>query len=315
MTFKPYTKIKVLGDVENFGIFDNPEDEIVIEEKVDGANFRFMIKDGKVIFGSRTQELNEDKEHKFQKNFNACITLILDAFDKLDADTKKHSEGKIFYGENMVKHSISYDWEHTPRFLGFDIYDIQSGKFLRQKNKTNLFAAWNLSVVPLINICMVKDIGTINDDLVPVSKYISPSAADTKAEGVVFKNYEKQIFAKYVREKFKEKNREVFGGNKKYAKTDDEYFSLLYCTNARIDKCVFKLLDQGKVLGMELMGDLLNSVYTDIWEENWREIAYSKKSVDTLQLKKLISKRCLEVLKQTLINNAIAKNRLREVTE
>jgi hypothetical protein len=66
---------------------------------------------------------------------------------------------------------------------------------------------------------------------------------------------------------------------------------------------------------MELMGDLLNSVYTDIGEENWREIAYSKKSVDTLQLKKLISKRCLEVLKQTLINNAIAKNRLREVTE
>lgn len=157
MTFKTYTKIKILGDVENKGIFDNVDDEIVIEEKVDGANFRFMIKDGEVIFGSRTQQLTEDKEHKFQKNFNRCIVYIQECFNKLDEDTKKHSEGKIFYGECMTKHSINYDWEHTPVFLGFDIYAISSDTYLRQKNKTNLFAAWNLSVVPLIWVGKIKD--------------------------------------------------------------------------------------------------------------------------------------------------------------
>ena len=75
----------------------------------------------------------------------------------------------------------------------------------------------------------------------------------------------------YVRQEFKEKNRGTFGGNKKYATTDDEYFSAVYCTNARIDKCIFKLIDDGKKLGMEMMGDLLNMVYKDIWEENWNE--------------------------------------------
>ena len=70
MTFKTYNKIKIVGDFDNKGIFDNPEDEIVIEEKIDGANFRFMIKGDDIIFGSRTQELTENKEHKYQKNFN-----------------------------------------------------------------------------------------------------------------------------------------------------------------------------------------------------------------------------------------------------
>jgi ATP-dependent RNA circularization protein (DNA/RNA ligase family) len=158
MTFKTYTKIKILGDVENKGIFDNDDDEISVEEKIDGASFRYMIKEGKVIFGSRTQQLTEDKEHKFQKNFNRCIIHIQECFDKLDEDVKRHSEGKIFFGECTSKHTINYDWEHIPPFLGFDIYDIGSGKFLRQKNKTNLFAAWNLSVVPLIWVGKIKDL-------------------------------------------------------------------------------------------------------------------------------------------------------------
>jgi hypothetical protein len=145
------------------------------------------------------------------------------------------------------------------------------------------------------------------EDCIGISKFISPSEEDQKMEGWVIKNYDKQLFCKIVRSKFKEKNRGVFGGSKKHAKSDEEYFSLMYCTNARIDKCIFKLLDEGKELSMSLMGELLNVVYSDIWEENWREMAYSKKIIDTHNMKKLVSRRVLEVLKQTLINNALAK--------
>jgi hypothetical protein len=56
--FRAYHKIKRLGDEENKEIFSNPDEEIVIEEKMDGANFRFMFKKGKIIFGSRTQAGN-----------------------------------------------------------------------------------------------------------------------------------------------------------------------------------------------------------------------------------------------------------------
>jgi len=303
MEFSKYHKIKILGDIDNLGILNDPEDELVIEEKMDGANFRFMINKGKIIFGSRTQELLEDSEHKYYKNFQKCISHIQEAYENVDKEVLKHSEGKIFFGESMVRHTMAYNWEEIPVFLGFDIFDIKSGNYLGHKNKIKLFDSWNLSSVPTIKGCKVKDLGKVDDTIVPDSKYFSLSSDDTKAEGIVIKNYDKQLFAKYVREKFKEKNRNVFGGNKKYAKTDDEYFTLMYCTNARIDKCVFKMIDEGKTLVMELMGDLLNMVYKDIWEENWNEIAFSKKTTNLLQFKKLVSKRCLEVLKIMIINN------------
>ncbi len=305
MVFHKYHKIRVFGDLENKDIFKDPKDEIVIQEKIDGANFRFMIKAGKIIFGSRTQELHENGEHQYQKTFNRAIKFIQEKYNEI-ADIAPNLNHLIFYGENCVKHTMHYDWANMPPFLGFDIYDIKTGKFLDLKTVETIFTKnLHIPIVPLIKICKAKDIKEIKEDMVPESKYFHPETKDKLAEGIVFKNYAKQLFAKLVREKFKESNRGVFGGNKKYAKTDDEYFSLVYCTNARIDKCIFKLLDEDRELGMELMGDLLNMVYKDIWEENWNEIAFSKKKVDLLGFKKLVSKRCLEVLKQTIMNNAL----------
>ena len=55
MEFKQYNKIYTLGYKDNKDIFVDPNDEIVIEEKIDGANMRFYVgEDGKLIFGSHT---------------------------------------------------------------------------------------------------------------------------------------------------------------------------------------------------------------------------------------------------------------------
>lgn len=313
MEFKKYTKIKMLGDEENKDIFSNPEDDIVIQEKVDGANFRFYItKEGQVIFGSRTRQLtsNEGEDTNVEKNFRRCVKLIREKIEELTKDGGRLDEifGFIFYGECMVKHTMNYDWEKIPTFLGFDVYDTTPNKpngYLDYREAKNLYKSMGLEFVPIIKECKAKEITNIDDNFVPESAYASISAEDRKCEGIVFKNYTKHIFAKYVREKFKEKNKKVFGGGKKFAKTDDEYFVAVYCTNARIDKCIFKLIDEGKKLGMTMMGDLLNMVYKDIWEEHWNEISFSKKKIDLLNLKKLVSRRCLEVLKQAIVNNSL----------
>lgn len=297
----------MLGDEENKDIFSNPDDVIVIQEKVDGANFRFMItKDKKIIFGSRTQQLTSDtgEDTNIQKNFMRCIKHIRDKWDGV-VDISTNLFHLIFYGENMVKHTINYDWTIIPPYLGFDIFDMRTGKYLDWKDAKKIFDNLKLDFVPIIKECVAKEISKIDDSIVPISSFASQSANDRQAEGLCFKNYDKQIFAKYVREKFKEKNREVFGGSKKWAKTDDEYFTAVYCTNARIDKCIFKLIDDGKKLDMTMMSSLLNMVYKDIWEEHWNEIAFSKKKIDLLNLKQLISKRCLEILKQSIINNSL----------
>lgn len=301
MEFEKYRKIYVIGHDENKEIFANPEDEIVIEEKIDGGNFRFMISEGKVIFGSHTQELKEDTANL--KFFQMGIDWVRERIK--DKDLTPYNN-LICYGEYCVKHTINYDWDKIPRFLGFDIKN--SVGYVNYPDVKQVYETMGLDFVPVINVCKAKEITKIDDSIVPLQKYPLASAQDQYAEGVVFKNYSKQIMAKYVRDKFKERNAEAFGGNPKYNKVDDTdnaEFVFKYCTNARIDKMIFKLIAEGNKLDMPLMGLLPKRINLDIWEENWQEIRDSNWKLDIAELRRLIPKRCAAVLKQVITNNAL----------
>lgn len=300
MEFSKYKKIKQLGNEENIDIFTNPDDIIYIQEKVDGANFRFYIsKEGNLIFGSRTQQLtsNEGEDTNVQTNFMRCVNHVRETLK--GQDLSEYS-GLIFYGECMTKHTIGYDWENTPPFLGFDILD-SNGKFMQPDFMEDTFEGLGLATIPSIKIIKAGDIKEIIDDDVPKSKFYGG-----QAEGIVFKNPEKQIYAKYVREKFKEKNREEFGQNKKHATTDEDYFTAIYCTNARVEKIVWKLVDDGNKLALNMMPLLIKAVYKDVWEEHWNEIVTTKqKSINFDKLKKSFTGRCFKVLNNIIMNNAI----------
>jgi hypothetical protein len=153
--------------------------------------------------------------------------------------------------------------------------------------------------------CLAGKIGNIDDSFVPDSKYTPLSLQNRQAEGVVFKNYDKQIFAKYVRKKFKEVNKRAFGGSKKFANDDSEKIVAIYCTNARIDKIIFKLMDEGFKLNKKMMTKLPVRVYQDIISENWKDILTTKYIIDVNRTRKLVAKRCLAVLDQVITNNII----------
>ena len=299
--FKKYHKIKILGDEENKNIFDNPEDDIIIEEKMDGGNFRFVYGKQGLILGSRTRELDDDNPNS--KSFLRCINFIK---SKLELNVLR-GDNLIFFGECMIKHSMNYDWENIPPFLGFDIFDLKTDMFLDYDKKKELFDYYGLPMVPLIGIKKAKEIKEITDDNVPDSKYYSPSAKDKKAEGIVLKNYSKQIFAKYVRDEFREINKEAFGDSKKWARQngDNELLVATYCTNARIDKAIFKLIEDGEKLDMTIMSLLPKAVIKDIYEENWQDVCYSNWNIDFRNVRKLITIRCLSVLKQVIVNNSL----------
>jgi len=160
-----------------------------------------------------------------------------------------------------------------------------------------------LPFVPIIKVCKAKDIKTFTDKDVPTSQFYGGPC-----EGVVFKNCTKQIYGKYVTDKFKEVNRDTFGKGKKYAKDDTDRIVATYCTNPRIDKIVFKLIDEGVKLEIKMMELLPTKTYEDIMEENWKDIVYSKDTINFRELKKKISHRCLVVLRQIMTNNALNKN-------
>lgn len=297
MEFTKYKKIFQLGYEENEDIFKDKEDDIYIQEKVDGANFRFYVnKDGQLIFGSRGQEIDEKSNDK--KNFMRCLNHIR---EKLKGKHLKKFRGYIFYGECMTKHTIGYDWDTVPPFLGFDILDTKNDHFLPVETMYEIYKDLGLSTVPLIKIVKAGELKEITDDDVPKSKYYGG-----QSEGIVFKNPAKQIYAKYVRAAFKEKNKEEFGRSKKHTTTDEDYFTAIYCTNARIEKVVWKLTDEGQKLHLSMMPLLIKAVYKDIWEENWNEIVTTKgKTISFDKLKKAFTQRCFSVLNNIIVNNSI----------
>ena len=306
MQFPKYVKIKILGDEENKDIFVDPNDEIIIEEKMDGANTRIYIYNNKLYFGSRNIS-DLDLESDNFKNFRRSAEFVIDKLK--DKDLSKYNN-LILFGETMVRHTLDYDWAHIPSILMFDIYDMNQQRYLNYKEKTAVFNELELPIVPLVKITNAKELSSlkIDDNFVPKSQW-----RDGQAEGVVFKNYKKQIFAKYVRERFKEKSREVFGGSKKYAKDDSEKVVAIYCLNPRIEKNILNLLDEGKELNMKLMSYLPKQVWNDIIEEEGKEILNSNYVIDLRKVRKLIAKRCVNVLKQMIVNNTlISKGDLNE---
>ena len=300
MEFKKYEKIYRLGHFENSNIFENENDEIVIQEKIDGANFRFYIsKNNEIIFGSRNRQLtyNSESEINMNKSFKKCCDFIKSKI--LSKDVSNYHD-YIFYGENCIKHSLNYDWDTIPIYLGFDIFDINKNIFLPFNETQKIFKNLGLEMVPLIDITKSKNLKNIDDNFVPISQY---TKNDVQAEGVVFKNYDKQIFAKYVTKKFKERNTKCF--NKKPTNTldYDEMFIYKYATDNRIEKCIFKEINKGHKFDMSLMNTLIKNVYLDIINEEWKEILTTNWIINVKNIKKLISKRCYIVLNKMLINN------------
>jgi ATP-dependent RNA circularization protein (DNA/RNA ligase family) len=299
--FHQYPKIRLLGHEENKDILSNPEDIIIIEEKIDGANFRFMIKDDRIIFGSHTQSIG-DSNQEIGGNWKRCVEFVKEKLSDKDLASSIFQR-KIFYGECCIKHTLDYDWDKIPPFLGFDIYSLENDRFLEEKSE--LYGALSLPVVPHIKTVLAQDIKELTDADVPISAYHNDKNQDKQAEGIVLKNYYTQIFAKYVRKKFKEENIKVFGGSKKWASTDDDRIVAMYCTNARIEKQIFKLIDDGNKLDLAMMHLLPKKVQQDICGEHWQDICYSNYKLDFRNIRKAISTRCLNVLKQIIVNNAL----------
>jgi len=305
MTFHKYPKIKRYGDRDTAKLFEHPDDIIYIEEKIDGAQFRFMPTDGRIIFGSHNQSIG-DTTQEIGGSFRNCVQYVIDMIK--DKDVSKYS-GYIFYGECCIPHSIQYDWETIPPFIGYDI--MKDDMFLPYDEKCAIFSELGLPIVTLVSVTTAAELSckTPTDECVPKSSYGS-----INAEGIVHKNYRTQTFIKYVSAKFKEVNKVKFGDSRKNCVNDNDKLIATYCTNARIDKHIFKLVDEGNELEMKLMQYLPIKIWSDIVEECASDILNENWTLDLRQCRKNVAKRCVAVLEQ-MISIQFVQNKGIEIEE
>ena len=286
--FKTYQKILRVGHKDTEGIFDNGI--VIVEEKMDGANVRWMLdsENEELRFGSRKVELTHAKD---PGQFTRFVEWLKENISVMDLE-----EDYVYYAEYMIPHTIQYNWRKTPLILGFDIYDCHAEEFVTLEEAQELFENINVPFVPVIDIRDSSEI-TLDylDKVIPESKYYNGTA-----EGVVFKNYDKQLFAKLIAEGFKEVNEQVFGKGKKQAMREDPTLYILkkYCPPRRIEKIIKKLEKESHEIEMSLMKILPKTVWEDLLEEEAASILNEKVVVDLPRLRKLLTKRCVNVLQR-----------------
>jgi len=273
---KKYTKIRRAGHDRNKRMFQNPNDNLVLKEKYDGANFRFTItENAQFLFGSKNVEYKIDGEPDYDENIDGRFKSAIE-WVRENCNPENFSCNRTYFVENMVKHSLDYNWDEVPEVIGFDVYDHEKDRYLGPKKAHKVLEDRGIPTACIVDEVKVKDFDPSEYEI-PESEY-----RDGKAEGVVVINNDLEedsrsgfsTRSKTVTEEFKEKHKEATGARQSVeAIHGHEKIVSKYCTDGRIRKHIEKMKDEGRSLGMELMGNEGDSVglpmrvSTDIIEE------------------------------------------------
>lgn len=258
-----YPKIFHLGERH---IKDILENVVIIEEKVDGSFFTFgCTQDGAVFARSKNKELFFGEENS---QFKLAIDFVESRKDLLISRFK----GVTFFGEYLQSpHHNVLSYERVPKnnIIIFDMYDEQMG-FYPPDVKEDAGKWLDLETVPLL---FKGNLETLSQEHLDMFFQIDSILGNVKIEGVVVKNYEKEVLigsqlmpslAKCVRQDFKEVLNKTWTSGKDKVETFIEGFR----TDARWHKAIQYLRDSNELSEEPKdIGPLIKRVQQDIIEE------------------------------------------------
>ena len=315
---KHYTKIHRIGHAETVEFF-NFDDEVFVEEKVDGANFQFSLvgtptpgTDLPIRYGSRNRPVDRGN-NQWLATIEAIETALTGKVSALNPNY-------IYFLEAMKAHTIQYDWDNTPSILGIDIYDIETCQYIHYDKKIINFKALGIETVPLVWRGALSDINVKEiQKMIPKSKYY-----DGEAEGIVAKIYDRvnrygrALFVKVVTEDFAEKNSEWHKKQRKGKKLlpvvpPHQQVVAEYATPARIRKCALKIATEKSVdIGMEMIGDLIKLVSEDILTEEIVTIMYEHNHLDFKNLRSCLALSIKKEIVQFMLDRTLDAEKRRE---
>ena len=132
---------KVMSEAERNEFLQH---ELVIEEKVDGANLGISFdSDGNLRAQNRRNYLHLPASGQW-KSLAGWLTPRTETFFDVISD-RYILFGEWCYAQHSVKYDRLPDW-----FLGFDLYDKQTGNFLATSRRNELFRKVQVEYVPFI---------------------------------------------------------------------------------------------------------------------------------------------------------------------
>ena len=218
-------------------------DQIVIQEKVDGASasFTYDKENDMLLAFSRRNELNYSNTLRGFWNW---------VQEELDLDTFGKYPDYIFFGEWLTSHKIQYRQDAYKKFYFYDVWDKKNQCYLKQKRVKEL----------------AEELGLIYVKTYYVGPFISwehcksfmkeSDIAIGEPEGVVVKNQTKinnpwsrtPFVLKIVNEKFSERMKtkeKVIDPEKEAEKNRANLIVQEIITRNRIEKEIYKMIDEG----------------------------------------------------------------------
>lgn len=280
---RKYESITRYGKKGTNEMFESGE-ELIVEEKLDGANASMLLEEGKVRCFSRNQELDE---HNTLRGFYQYAQGFADYL----------TEGYIYYGEWLVPHKVNYHEEHQKKFYLFDVFDIKKDEYVEAINVLGYSINAGMLITPALKI----DVFTSVAD---VMEFVGSSELGDKGEGIVIKywNSDKRDAIKIVSEEFTESR----GTKKQKVNTTSDSlqeFVSATVTPQRVSKILDKLVDDGSIpedYDFQDMPTILKSVGSLIYEDVMKEESDVLEAI----VKKKVGKYSPKVIKEVIINNA-----------
>lgn len=256
-----YPEVFALGHKAIEGIFD---DEVLIEEKIDGSQFSFGNIDGELVCKSKGRiQFVEAPDSMFRLAIESVKTL----------DLHPNWTYRCEYLSKPKHNTLAYNRVPIKNLILFDI-DTGLESYMSYENKKVEAERLGLEIVPQIYYGMVKDFAMLQEFLQKES-----ILGGQKIEGVVIKNYSrfgksKKVFmGKYVSEAYKE----VHDKDWKVTNPSGNDFIILliekYRTEARWQKSIQHLKEEELLENSPRdIGILIKEIASDIIKECEDEI-------------------------------------------
>jgi len=217
-----------------------PGDNIIIQEKIDGANasFQYDINEQKLICFSRNKVLSQS--NTLRGYYEWVQTLDKDKFHEILGDNLR------VFGEWLVKHTVEYPKECYEKFYCFDIFDTETKSYLKQSEVENIAEKLGINYVPVFfegEFTCWEDY----EQLVGQTKL-----GGEVGEGIVIKNLDSLngniLYTKIVDERFRETHkRPPKPVNMELVHKRQHFIELTktIVTRQRVEKILHKCIDEG----------------------------------------------------------------------
>ena len=251
---KKYDKIRY----PSFHPWMEERDNLHVTVKYDGSNGRLGVVDGKLYIGTRSSAVPVESVDKLPHGLGKHLApLARKASGMHDDLVHMIGEGNVIFFEicgagNL--HKILYPWDM--KYIAFDGWF--GGRYVPPEDARawTIIETLGMDVVERLPFTTVKE-----------AKEWVEKQDHAKIEGVVCKDYETQVFVKYIHPKNSELASAIFAAPKSSPHYHESAMVHATCTPNRVEKVLKRVAIITGLEGKKLIGPALQALWDELVEE------------------------------------------------